>query len=166
MLSILCVRLTIKVKVGIPESFKVGWYPPKKLGRVTLKSLLLLYCYWDKLTENRHKEPGPRLRRMLMSQSGIRKSMFRMWKKLNRTLIHPFYLTVARILCINHWESRFWVQRFSWILEVSSFLWIVIILMPNGNGNTSLLVTKKYFSLPLRRWPMDCVGVKGVIWWK
>ena len=40
MLSILCVRLTIKVKVGIPESFKVGWYPPppKKLGRVTLKA--------------------------------------------------------------------------------------------------------------------------------
>ena len=37
MLSILCVRLTIKVKVGIPESFKVGLYPPpppakKKLG--------------------------------------------------------------------------------------------------------------------------------------
>ena len=22
--------ITIKVKVGIPESFKVGWYPPKK----------------------------------------------------------------------------------------------------------------------------------------
>ena len=39
MLSNLCVRLTIKVKVGIPESFKVGWYPPKKkLGRVTLKA--------------------------------------------------------------------------------------------------------------------------------
>ena len=41
MLSILCVRLTIKVKVGIPESFKVGWYSPpqkKKLGRVTLKT--------------------------------------------------------------------------------------------------------------------------------
>ena len=36
MLSILCVRLTIKVKVGIPGSFKVGSYPPKKLGRVTL----------------------------------------------------------------------------------------------------------------------------------
>ena len=36
MLSILCVRRTIKVKVGIPESFKLGWYPPKKLGRVTL----------------------------------------------------------------------------------------------------------------------------------
>ena len=33
---ILCVRLTIKVKVEIPESFKVGWYLPKKLGRVTL----------------------------------------------------------------------------------------------------------------------------------
>ena len=36
LLTILCVRLTIKVKVGKPESFKVGWYPPKKLGRVTL----------------------------------------------------------------------------------------------------------------------------------
>ena len=41
MLSILCVRPTIKVKVGIPESFKVGWYPPpqkkKNRGRVTLR---------------------------------------------------------------------------------------------------------------------------------
>ena len=45
MLSIQCVRLTIKVKFGIPESFKVGWYPPspppqKKRGRVTLSSAL------------------------------------------------------------------------------------------------------------------------------
>ena len=32
MLSILCVRLTIKVKVGIPERFKVGWYSPQKTG--------------------------------------------------------------------------------------------------------------------------------------
>ena len=37
MLSILRVRLTIKVKVGIPESFKVGWYPPKKTGSSHLK---------------------------------------------------------------------------------------------------------------------------------
>ena len=44
MLSILCVRLTIKVKVGLPESFKVGWYPPpppkkkkKKTGSSHLK---------------------------------------------------------------------------------------------------------------------------------
>ena len=28
MLSTLCVRLTIKAKVGMPKSFKVGWYPP------------------------------------------------------------------------------------------------------------------------------------------
>ena len=39
MLSILCVRLTIKVKVGIPESFKVGWYPPKKTGSSHLKNI-------------------------------------------------------------------------------------------------------------------------------
>ena len=32
MLSILCVRLTIKVKVGIPESFKVGWCRQKITG--------------------------------------------------------------------------------------------------------------------------------------
>ena len=46
MLSILCVRLTLKVKVAILASFKVGRYPPKKLGRVTLKtadSKLLLF---------------------------------------------------------------------------------------------------------------------------
>ena len=41
MLSILCVRLTIKVKVGIPESFNVGWYPRKKLGRVTLSDFFI-----------------------------------------------------------------------------------------------------------------------------
>ena len=40
MLSILCVRLTIKVKVGIPESFKVGWYPLKKTGSSHLKARL------------------------------------------------------------------------------------------------------------------------------
>ena len=38
-LSILCVILTIKVKVGIPESFKVGWYPPKKTGSSHLKGV-------------------------------------------------------------------------------------------------------------------------------
>ena len=41
MLSILCVRLTIKVKVGIPESFKVGWYPLKKTGSSHLKLISL-----------------------------------------------------------------------------------------------------------------------------
>ena len=41
MLSILCVRLTIKVKVGIPQSFKVGWYPPKKTGSSHLKWMAL-----------------------------------------------------------------------------------------------------------------------------
>ena len=40
MLSILCVRLTIKLKVGIPESFKVGWHPLKKTGSSHLKGLL------------------------------------------------------------------------------------------------------------------------------
>ena len=40
MLSIVCVRLTIKVKVGIPESFKVGWYPPKKTGSSHLKQIM------------------------------------------------------------------------------------------------------------------------------
>ena len=30
-------RLTIKVKVGIPETFKVGWYPHKITGSSYLK---------------------------------------------------------------------------------------------------------------------------------
>ena len=37
MLSMLYVRLRIKVKVGIPESFKVGWYPHKITGSSHLK---------------------------------------------------------------------------------------------------------------------------------
>ena len=37
MLSMLYVRLTIKVKLGIPESFKVGWYPHKITGSSHLK---------------------------------------------------------------------------------------------------------------------------------
>ena len=45
MLSILCVRLTIKVKVGIPESFKVGGYPPKKTGSSHLKVRSLVSHY-------------------------------------------------------------------------------------------------------------------------
>ena len=42
MLSILCVRLTIKVKVGIPESFKVGWYSPKKTRSSHLNLIITL----------------------------------------------------------------------------------------------------------------------------
>ena len=41
MLSMLYVRLTIKVKVGIPESFKVGWYPHKITGSSHLKFFFL-----------------------------------------------------------------------------------------------------------------------------
>ena len=36
-LSMLYVGLTIKLKVGIPESFKVGWYPLKITGSRHLK---------------------------------------------------------------------------------------------------------------------------------
>ena len=42
MLSLLCVRLTIELKVGIPESFKVGWYRHKITGSSHLKTLELL----------------------------------------------------------------------------------------------------------------------------
>ena len=39
MLSILYVRLTIKVKVGIPVSFNVGWYAPQKTGSSHLEDI-------------------------------------------------------------------------------------------------------------------------------
>ena len=39
MLSMLYVRLTIKVRVGIPEIFKAGWYPHKITGSSHLKAL-------------------------------------------------------------------------------------------------------------------------------
>ena len=40
MLSMLYVRLTIKVKVGIPESYKVGWYPDKITGSSLFNSVV------------------------------------------------------------------------------------------------------------------------------
>jgi len=43
MLSMLYVRLTIKVKVAIPESFKLGWYPHKITGSSHLKLLLTIF---------------------------------------------------------------------------------------------------------------------------
>ena len=54
MLSILCVRLTIKVKVGIAESFKVGWYTPKKTGSSHLNKIpntmagCIIYHIWQR----------------------------------------------------------------------------------------------------------------------
>ena len=39
MLSMLYVRLTIKVKVGMPKSFKVGGYPHKITASSHLKGL-------------------------------------------------------------------------------------------------------------------------------
>ena len=65
MLSILCVRLTIKVKVGIPESFKVRWYPPKKTGSSHLKDIIsqrtiehILAHNWRNLRYKRQKWKG------------------------------------------------------------------------------------------------------------
>ena len=43
MSSMLYVRLTIKVMVGIPESFKVGWYPHKITGSSHLKSAMMTF---------------------------------------------------------------------------------------------------------------------------
>ena len=43
MLFMLYVRLTIKVKVGIPESFKVGWYPHKITRSSHLKTVYKAY---------------------------------------------------------------------------------------------------------------------------
>ena len=40
-LSMLYVALTIKVKVGIPESFKVGWYPHRITGSSHLTANIL-----------------------------------------------------------------------------------------------------------------------------
>ena len=58
MLSILCVRLTIKVKVGIPESFKVGWYPPKKTGSSHLKGAMSPHTH-ARANENKLEKVGP-----------------------------------------------------------------------------------------------------------
>ena len=50
MLSMLYVRLTIKVKVGMPESFKVGWYSHKITGSSHLKVCERMKGYIIKFT--------------------------------------------------------------------------------------------------------------------
>ena len=59
MLSIVCVILTIKAKVGIPESFKVGWYPLKKTGSSHLNRTPHTFDYFtfqcmDHIRESTH----------------------------------------------------------------------------------------------------------------
>ena len=54
MLSLLYVRLTIEVKVGIPESFKVGWYRHKITGSSRLSHPGTLRCCW--LQYNKHQQ--------------------------------------------------------------------------------------------------------------
>ena len=61
MLSTLYVRLTIKVNVGKPESFKVGWYPHKITGSSHLKDILispsffLIYTPYSQMADTREK---------------------------------------------------------------------------------------------------------------
>ena len=66
MLSILCVRLTIKVKVGIPESFKVGRYPSKKTGsshlNLTAEQLSLRKRFFRKKETNKRDNYKPLLK--------------------------------------------------------------------------------------------------------
>ena len=82
MLSILCVRLTIKVKVGIPESFKVGWYPPKKLGRVTLKNMQYLVTAHSSICKHRSSKgksvnhySRPSRKRKYLDSKGVQRSV-------------------------------------------------------------------------------------------
>ena len=48
MLSMLYVGLTMKVKVGIPESFKVGWYPHKITGSSHLNGRFFALRFWGR----------------------------------------------------------------------------------------------------------------------
>ena len=48
MLSMQYVRLMIKVKVEIPESFKVGWYPHKITGSSHLNGRFFALRFWGR----------------------------------------------------------------------------------------------------------------------
>ena len=56
MLSMLHVRLTIKEKVGIPESFNIGWYPHRITGSSHLKRD---YCGSSKTPRDIFQITGP-----------------------------------------------------------------------------------------------------------
>ena len=72
MLSILCVRLSIKVKVGIPESCKGGWYPPpqKKTGSSHLNPARLTAPGSPRMRENKNsKRRAPKRSRLFRCTS-------------------------------------------------------------------------------------------------
>ena len=99
MLSILWVRLTINVKVGLPESFKVGWYPPKKAGSSHLKLLISstltnLCCFF--VTE---------VRRLCVNEEG--------WRPRDPgVLFKPLFFTIKKQTAVGlFWIARRWKKN-------------------------------------------------------
>lgn len=114
MLSILCVRLTIKVKVGIPESFKVGWYPPpqKKLGRVTLKVLMVSSMWRSGLERITTKK---RVKRALSSFKGaipLVLLFFFVFQANFHDLRCAFFLGPRRFLL-----EQTYVPKYAWLMS-------------------------------------------------
>ena len=92
-LSILWVGLTIKVKVRIPESFKVGWYSPKKLGQVTLKRNLHCIEYKGKWRNKMKMEMQKITRSTLLTDE-----LFHCWLWEGRNTLALLYSIEMKIL--------------------------------------------------------------------
>ena len=102
MLSILCVRLTIKVKVGIPESFKVGWYHPKKTGSSHLNKVRKLYHARYKCN-NKCDPKIINLNKMVIPKKAYLLSFFsRHYQRIMKKCKARRYLSLFSCNCVSH----------------------------------------------------------------
>ena len=102
MLSILCVRLTIKVKVGIPESFKVGWYHPKKTGSSHPNKVRKLYHARYKCN-NKCDPKIINLNKMVIPKKAYLLSFFsRHYQRIMKKCKARRYLSLFSCNCVSH----------------------------------------------------------------
>ena len=109
MLSMLYVRLTIKVKVGILESIKVGWYPHKITGSSHLKPIFpcnIIKIDW-------HASPFSKLRNHKFAKLVLRMVFKSLETFLNRFNFPALMRCKAKFLeiLLQPSHTHFWLSK-------------------------------------------------------
>ena len=150
MLSILCVRLKIKVKVGIPESFKLtGWYPPQKTGSSHLKRSPLLSGRGHQL-----RSPKGTFSIVLpcIKQSHSVNYLFIQFQIMEHTRYNNWFPCLfSRIIKKSEMEVSIWGQRSDLISTRDRILWLVFLANCTLSGHPVLSI---HLAI-LRGWPLN-----------
>ena len=123
-------RLTIRVKVGMPESFKVGWYPPKKTGSSHLKIIqkVLIFQTHCPYEGNNWKRFHVLIFLGRITNLPSEETFAPMFERL-RTFHQEF---MAQFKDTN-WQDGFTGFSFQWWQYSVQTIWYVFILIYQGN---------------------------------